>query len=144
MTRVTAPPLLRLLSWGYYALSLAFTLFTPLVALAALNDSFLTSQRGGGAVVFFSFASAFGFGWGGWCLAHARSYRFCAALAGAAAVLFPLGTVLGAATVWALGRGDVRELFITDDHPGPSAAAGALGFLAFLVATAVFVDTSAF
>jgi hypothetical protein len=137
--KVTPAPLLRLLSWGYCTLTFGFTLFTPLAALAAMNDYVLAGTSGGGAAVFFSFACAFGFGWGGWCLANARRYRYCSAMAGAVAVLFPIGTALGAATLWALGRGDTRELFSANQRPGPPAAAGALGFLLFLVATALIV-----
>ena len=53
----------------------------------------------------------------GFLLARCRSYRFCLAVAWAACIFVPIGTVLGAITIPILLRPAARRLFAT---AGPS------------------------
>jgi hypothetical protein len=53
----------------------------------------------------------------GFLLARCRSYRFCFAVAWAACLFVPIGTVLGAITIPILQRPATQRLFASDQPP---------------------------
>lgn len=130
---------LRMLGWFYLAFGLAIMLAGVAILLLVLRESRGLRDLGGAPTAALILGNGSVCTWGGWSLLKGQRYKLCILVAGASLVCFPVGSVMGYATLQALlepeaqaafqaGHGTLRQTLSL-------AVAGAIAFMAMTFVT---------
>lgn len=130
---------LRMLGWFYLAFGLAILLTGGAFLLLALRESRGLRDIAGTPTAALILGNGSVCAWGGWSLLKGQRYKLCVLVAGASLVCFPVGSVMGYATLEALLEPEARAAFQAGDgtlrQTLSLAVAGAIAFMAMIFVT---------
>ncbi len=99
---------LRMLGWFYLGFSLAILLLGSFLLFFVLLK---IREPKGAPIPVFILGVGFFSAWGGWSLLKGQRYNLCVMVAGASLICFPVGTVMGYATLQALLEPEAQTTF---------------------------------